>query len=771
MPIPIKMKTIKLLVPIMCCFIALSSCQNSKANKSKTKSLSLTSVEHIEQKVDALLKQMTLEEKIGQMNQYSGFWDLTGPAPSSGNAAKKYEHLRKGYVGSMLNLRGVKNVRKIQKIAVEETRLGIPLIIGFDVIHGYETLSPIPLAESASWDLEAIKKSAEVAAEEAAAAGINWTFAPMVDISRDARWGRVMEGAGEDPYLASKIAIARVKGFQGSDLSQNNTIAACAKHFAAYGFAESGREYNTVDVGTSTLNNIVFPPFQATIEAGVRTFMNAFNELNGIPATGNTYLQRTILKDKWQFDGFVVSDWGSIEEMVAHGHAKDGKHAAQIAANAGSDMDMESYLYVNELAGLVREGKVKEAYIDDAARRILRVKFELGLFDDPYKYCDEQREKEVIGQHAFHEASLDIAKKSIVLLKNENQLLPLKKQGQKIALIGALASDKTSSLGSWRIAAKDNTAVSVLEGMQAYTGNQLTYAKGADVSLGQTKFIDELKINTTDRSEFPQAIAIAKTADVVVMVLGEVGYQSGEARSRTDLGLPGVQQDLLEAIYKVNKNIVLVLNNGRPLVLNWHQEHLPAIVEAWQLGTQSGNAIAQVLYGDYNPSGKLPMSFPRAVGQVPIYYNYKNTGRPLIPIPNTVFWSHYQDVENTPLYPFGYGLSYTTFEYSALQAKVVSDKEVNVSVTLKNTGKFAGKEVVQLYIKDHYASVTRPVRELKGFELVSLKPNERKNITFTLSEKELGFYNNEGEFIVEPGDFSIFVGGDSNTTLQSKITL
>jgi beta-glucosidase len=771
MPIPIKMKTIKLLVPIMCCFIALSSCQNSKTNKSKTKSLSLTSVEHIEQKVDALLKQMTLEEKIGQMNQYSGFWDLTGPAPSSGNAAKKYEHLRKGYVGSMLNLRGVKNVRKIQKIAVEETRLGIPLIIGFDVIHGYETLSPIPLAESASWDLEAIKKSAEVAAEEAAAAGINWTFAPMVDISRDARWGRVMEGAGEDPYLASKIAIARVKGFQGSDLSQSNTIAACAKHFAAYGFAESGREYNTVDVGTSTLNNIVFPPFQATIEAGVRTFMNAFNELNGIPATGNTYLQRTILKDKWQFDGFVVSDWGSIEEMVAHGHAKDGKHAAQIAANAGSDMDMESYLYVNELAGLVREGKVKEAYIDDAARRILRVKFELGLFDDPYKYCDEQREKEVIGQHAFHEASLDIAKKSIVLLKNENQLLPLKKQGQKIALIGALASDKTSSLGSWRIAAKDNTAVSVLEGMQAYTGNQLTYAKGADVSLGQTKFIDELKINTTDRSEFPQAIAVAKTADVVVMVLGEVGYQSGEARSRTDLGLPGVQQDLLEAIYKVNKNIVLVLNNGRPLVLNWHQEHLPAIVEAWQLGTQSGNAIAQVLYGDYNPSGKLPMSFPRAVGQVPIYYNYKNTGRPLIPIPNTVFWSHYQDVENTPLYPFGYGLSYTTFEYSALQAKVVSDKEVNVSVTLKNTGKFAGKEVVQLYIKDHYASVTRPVRELKGFELVSLKPNERKNITFTLSEKELGFYNNEGEFIVEPGEFSIFVGGDSNTTLQSKITL
>ena len=760
-----------LTVAIVCFLIGLNACQNPNTTHSETRSSSITSVVDVEQKVETLLKQMTLEEKIGQMNQYSGFWDLTGPAPSNGDAAKKYEHLRKGYVGSMLNLRGVENVRKIQKIAVEETRLGIPLIIGFDVIHGYETLSPIPLAESASWDLEAIKKSAEVAAEEAAAAGINWTFAPMVDISRDARWGRVMEGAGEDPYLGSKIAFARVQGFQGSDLSQHTTLAACAKHFAAYGFAESGREYNTADVGTSTLNNIIFPPFQATIDAGVRTFMNSFSELNGIPATGNSYLQRDILKDKWEFDGFVVSDWGSIEEMISHGYARDDKHAAQIAANAGSDMDMESYLYVNELADLVREGKVKQAYIDDAAKRILRVKFELGLFEDPYKYCDAQREKEVIGQQAFHDACLDMAKKSIVLLKNENQLLPLKKQGQKIALIGALATDKTSPLGNWRIAAKDNTAVSVLEGMQAYTGNQLTYAKGADVSLGNTEFTVEVNINTTDKSEFPQAIAVAKTADVVVMVLGEIGYQSGEGRSRTELGLPGVQQELLEAIYKVNKNIVLVLNNGRPLVLNWHQEHLPAIVEAWQLGTQSGNAIAQVLYGDYNPSGKLPMSFPRAVGQIPIYYNYKNTGRPTLPAPGKVFWSHYQDVENSPLYPFGYGLSYTTFEYSNLQAQAVSDKEVTVSVTLKNSGKLTGKEVVQLYIRDHYASVTRPVRELKGFELVSLEPNESKEISFTLTEKELGFYNNQGDFVLEPGDFSIFVGGDSNAKLETKITL
>ena len=760
-----------LIIGLIFCLFGIQSCKKVDSTTTKERSSSLSSVEHIEQKVTRLLNQMTLEEKIGQMNQYNGFWDLTGPAPSNGDAAKKYEHLRKGYVGSMLNLRGVENVRKIQKIAVEETRLGIPLIIGFDVIHGYETLSPIPLAESASWDLEAIKKSAEVAAEEAAAAGINWTFAPMVDISRDARWGRVMEGAGEDPYLGSKIAFARVQGFQGSDLSHHSTLAACAKHFAAYGFAESGREYNTADIGTSTLNNSVFPPFQATVDAGVRTFMNSFNELNGIPATGNTYLQRDILKGKWEFDGFVVSDWGSIEEMIPHGYAKDNKHAAQMAVNAGSDMDMESYLYVNELADLVREGTVKEAYIDDAAKRILRVKFELGLFDDPYKYCDAQREKEVIGQQAFHEASLDMAKKSIVLLKNEDQLLPLKKQGQKIALIGALASDKTSPLGSWRIAAKDNSAVSVLEGMQAYTGNQLTYAKGTDVSLGKTKFTEEVKINTTDKSEFTQAIAVAKKADVVVMVLGEIGYQSGEGRSRTELGLPGVQQELLEAVYNVNKNIVLVLNNGRPLVLNWHQEHLPAIVEAWQLGTQSGNAIAQVLYGDYNPSGKLPMSFPRAVGQIPIYYNHKNTGRPIMPTPSTVFWSHYQDVENTPLYPFGFGLSYTTFEYSDLQAQVVSTNEVNVSVTLRNTGTFTGKEVVQLYLKDHYASVTRPVRELKGFELVRLEPNEHKKISFKLTEKELGFYNNAGDFVLEPGDFSIFVGGDSTTNLQSKITL
>ena len=756
-----------------------SSCRDSWANTddvvSKTGTSSIILDEVIESKLDSLLGLMTLEEKIGQMNQYNGFWNITGPTPQKGDAAKKYEHLRKGWVGSMLNVRGVEEVKAVQKIAVEESRLGIPLIIGFDVIHGYKTMSPIPLAESASWDIDAIKNSAKVAALEASASGINWTFAPMVDISRDARWGRVMEGGGEDPFLGAKIAVARVKGFQGDDLSASHTIIACAKHFAGYGFSESGRDYNTVDVGTSTLNNVVFPPFKAATEAGVRTFMNSFNELNGIPATGNKMLQRDILKEDWGFNGFIVSDWGSITEMIAHGYARDGKSAAEMAANAGSDMDMESYMYVEHLASLVKEGKVKKHIIDDAARRILRVKYELGLFDNPYKYCDEKREKAVIGSKENHDAVLDIAKKSIVLLKNEKKLLPLKKKGQKIALIGALAADKNSPLGSWRIGAENNTAISVLEGMQEYKDNSLLYAKGADVSVGNTTFVTETKINTTDKSDFPEAIEVAKGADVVVMVLGEVGFQSGEGRSRTNLGLPGVQQELLEEVFKVNKNIVLVLNNGRPLAITWADENIPAIIEGWHLGSQSGNAIAQVLYGDYNPSGKLPMSFPRNVGQVPIYYNYKNTGRPVEPDPDIVFWSHYSDQENTPLYAFGHGLSYTTFQYDNLKVQKVNtsakNPEITISIDITNTGSYKGKEVVQLYIRDLFATVTRPVKELKGFELVSIAPKETKTINFTLEAETLGFYNNENEWIVEPGEFEVFVGGSSNKTIKSNFEL
>ncbi|EJL63410.1 beta-glucosidase BglX [Flavobacterium sp. CF136] len=727
----------------------------------------------IEDRISLLMKEMTLEEKVGQMNQYNGSWDVTGPKPESGSNEEKYNHIKKGWVGSMLSIRGVKEVKAVQKIAVEETRLGIPIIFGFDVIHGYKTLSPIPLAEAASWDLEAIKNSARVAAVEASASGLNWTFAPNVDISNDARWGRVMEGAGEDPYLGSKIATARITGFQGKSLNDNTSIVACAKHFAAYGFVEAGRDYNSVDMSNSKLYNSVLPPFKAAVDAEVRTFMNSFNTLNGIPATGNSFLQRDILKGAWEFNGFVVSDWASIAEMITHGYAADGADAAQKAVIAGSDMDMESHVYVTELVQLVKKGLVKESVIDDAVRRILRVKFELGLFDNPYKYCDEAREKSSIGNKANNDGVLDMAKKSIVLLKNDKNLLPLKKTGTKIALIGALANDKNSPLGSWRIAADDNTAISVLEGMQQYKNNRLVYEKGTDVTINKQAFVDEVKINTTDFSGFEAAKKAAKDADVVVMVLGEIGFQSGEGRSRTELGLPGNQQQLLEEIYKVNPNIVLVLNNGRPLALPWAAENIPAIVEAWQLGTQSGNAIAQVLYGDYNPSGKLTMSFPRNVGQCPIYYNLYNTGRPTDKDQN-VFWSHYTDIEKTPLYPFGYGLSYTSFAYKNLKISKTSfrkGEKIELSVEVTNTGNFDGKEVVQLYINDVAASIVRPVKELKGFELVALKKGETKTVQFTLTDAALGFYNNEGKFLVESGLFNVMVGWNSNEGLSSKFEL
>lgn len=730
----------------------------------------------VEQRIEDLLKRMTLEEKVGQMNQYNGFWEVTGPAPSGGDAQRKYEHLKKGWVGSMLNVRGVDQVRAVQKIAVEESRLGIPLIIGFDLIHGYKTISPIPLAEAASWDLEAIKASAQMAADEASASGITWTFAPNVDISRDARWGRVMEGAGEDPFLGSKIAMARVLGFQGEtrdDLSKNNTIAACAKHFAGYGFVEAGREYNTVDIGTATLFNTVLPPFEAAKKAGVRTFMNAFNLLNGIPATGNSFLQRDILKGKWQFDGFVITDWASIREMITHGYAKDGAAASKLAVEAGADMDMESHVYVAELVRLVQEGKVEQKWVDDAVRRILRVKFELGLFDDPYRYCDAKREKATIGSATQRAKALDMAKKSVVLLKNDRNLLPLKKEGQRIALIGPLAADKTSPLGSWRLAADEGSAVSVWEGMQKYTGNRLTYAEGAPLTLGKTTFVDEFVFNTTDTSGFDKAIQVAKDADVVVMVLGEHGLQSGEARSRTSLDLPGVQQQLLEAIYAVNTNIVLVLQNGRPLALPWAAEHIPAILEAWHLGTESGNAIAQVLYGEYNPSGKLPMSFPRHVGQCPIYYNHFSTGRPTNS-ENNVFWSHYSDSEKTPQWPFGFGLSYTIFAYGTpvlSKATYVQGEPVEVQVSITNTGNYAGSEVVQLYMHDHYARIARPVKELKGFQKITLAPGETQTVQFRLTAAELGFYDTTGTYVVEPGTFSLFIGPDSEKGHEVRFEL
>ena len=739
--------------------------------------LSLNAQQSIDNKVAELLSKMTLEEKIGQMNQYNGFWNFTGPSPQGGDAKVKYDHLRKGLVGSMLNVRGVKDVRSVQKIAVDESRLGIPLIFGFDLIHGYKTVFPIPLAEAASWDLSAIELSAQLSAKEASAAGINWTFAPMVDITRDARWGRVMEGAGEDPYLGSLVAAARVRGFQGNDLSEPSTIAATAKHFAAYGFAEAGRDYNTVDIGLNTLHNVVLPPFKATVDAGIKTFMNSFNDLNGIPATADVYLQRKILKGDWGFDGFVVSDWGSTREMIDHGYAKDRKHAGELAVLGGSDMDMESSIYINELETLLKEKKISIAQIDDAVSRILKVKFELGLFDDPYLYCNEDLEKQITGAKEIVDATLEVAKKSIVLLKNENNTLPLKKKGQKIGLIGPLAADKNSPLGNWRIAAENNTAVSVLEGMQTYKGNSLDHTQGVRlVDKIPAGFHEEVAINTTDRTGFEAAVKLAKNVDVVVMVLGEYGFQSGEGRSRSKLGLPGLQQELLEKVAEVNSNIVLVVMNGRPLILNWAAENVPAILEAWHLGTQSGNAIAQVLYGDYNPSGKLPMSFPRSVGQLPLYYNHKSTGRPGADGEDagSVFWSHYGDEKNSPLFPFGFGLSYTQFEYSQMQLSATTlnrGESITASVEVKNTGKVKGKEVVQLYLQDPYASATRPIKELKGFQMVELEPGEGKQVSFTITEADLKFYSAKQVWEAESGTFHLFIGSDSTVKEKQSFIL
>ena len=729
------------------------SCQNSDVSEK-------------EKFIEDLISKMTLEEKAGQMNQYNGFWDATGPMPEGDYQKKRYNELMNGQVGSMLNVIGVDEIYALQKIAVEETRLGIPLIFGHDVIHGYKTIFPIPLAESSSWDLELMEKSARVAATEASADGLNWTFAPMVDISRDARWGRVMEGAGEDPYLGSLVAKARVKGFQGTDLSEINSIVACAKHFAGYGFSEAGRDYNTTDFNHYTLHNTIMPPFKAAVDAGVRTFMNSFNTLDEIPATGHTHIQRDILKGDWDFDGFIVSDWGSIDQMIPHGFARDGEHAAELAVVAGSDMDMESSLYVSKLVGLVKSGKVDINLIDDAVKRILRVKYELGLFDDPYKYCNNERSIQELGSDQNMQVALEAAKKSIVLLKNNNQLLPLEKEGEKIALIGPLVDDKNSPLGNWRSQAVYNSATSVLEGMNKYNGNRTVFEKGVELYYGKTNFHNRVKLNYNDRSDFGKAKLAAATSDVVVMVMGEEGHQSGEGRSRTNIGLPGLQLELLKEIYKINQNIVLVVMSGRPLDLSWADKNIPSIIQAWHLGSKSGDAIAQVLYGDYNPSGKLTMSFPRNVGQVPIYYNFKNTGRPSTSI-EQVTNSGYADVVNSPLYPFGHGLSYTNFKYSNLtidSSELDYNSKINISVKIENTGFFTGKEVAQLYIRDIVGSIARPMKELKGFEMIELAPGESKVVNFEIDSSLLEFYTYENKWEAEVGKFHAFIGTNSDVS-------
>lgn len=729
----------------------------------------------ISHKVDSVLSLMTLQEKIGQLNQYNGFWDITGPVPKDDDSQLKYANIKKGYCGSMLNVTSVEKVREAQRLCMENSRLKIPMIFGYDVIHGYQTMMPIPLAEAASWDLDLMSRSAGVAAREAAAAGINWTFAPMVDISRDARWGRVMEGAGEDPYYGALVAKARVLGFQG-DLSSAQTVAACAKHFAGYGFAESGRDYNSADFSLSTLYNIVLPPFKAAAESDVATFMNAFNDINGTPATGNVFLQREILKGKWQYKGFVVSDWASIMELREQAVAKDDKEAAELALNAGSDMDMEGRCYINHLEALVKEGKVSETKIDEAVRRILRIKFMLGLFADPYKYCNSSVEKTEMGKPENLGVALEAAQKSIVLLKNEKELLPLKTTS-KVALLGSLAADKDSPLGSWRAKAITGSAVSVLEGMTALAlKGSLSYEKGCVLTTGQVDFKYEVAINQTDKTGFKEAINLAKNAEVVVMVLGENCFQSGEGRSRTSLSLPGLQLNLLKEVYAVNKNIVLVLMNGRPLALEWEAAHIPAIVEAWHLGSMSGKAIADVLYGVVNPAGKLPMSFPYNVGQLPLYYNQKNTGRPM---PNEfdagmVFYSHYSDVSKKALFPFGFGLSYTTFAYGEpkLAKKIYTKGEtIQVNVRVQNTGKIAGEEVVQLYIRDKVSKEVRPIKELKGFEKVNLAAGESKTIQFDLKDEHLGYYLSSGDFVVETGDYDIMIGTNSEETQKVSFEL
>jgi len=718
----------------------------------------------VEKRVDSLMALLSLEEKIGQLNLYTGRWDMTGAPPSAENAQRQLEDIKNGRVGAMLNVLTVEAVREAQKLAVENSPHHIPLLFGYDVIHGYQTMFPIPLAEAASWDMAVIERNSQIFAAEAAAAGINWVFGPMMDISRDARWGRIMEGSGEDPYLGALIAAARIKGLQGESLSSVSTVAACAKHFAGYGFVEAGRDYNTVEMSLYTFHNVVLPPFKAAAEAGAASFMNSFSCTNGIPATGDVYMQRDILKGAWKYNGFMVSDWASIGGMIKHGYAKDNKDAALKGIVAGCDMDMESYAYIDHLEELITEKKFDIKLIDDAVRRILRIKFKLGLFDDPYRYCDAERQKNTLGNAEHFVQAREAARKSIVLLKNENNLLPLSKDIQSLAVIGPLANDKDSPLGSWRAQAVPNSAVSVLEGIKAALPNtEIFYAKGCDIYLGERAFIYDLTINNSYTSGFLEAVAAARKAEKVIMVLGEDCYMTGEGRSQTEIDMPGVQLDLLKAVYAVNKNIVLVLMNGRPLVLNWENENIPAILETWHLGNESGNAIADVLFGDYNPSGKLTVSFPRAVGQCPIAYNHLNTGH-AIQSDRLVFYSHYTDQSNEPLFPFGYGLSYSTFEYSDI---VLSDSimkmngEIKVSVTVTNTSTVEGKETVQLYIRDIYAELTRPVKELKGFQQIILKAGESKKVEFTLTKNDLGYYNNAYEYVTEIGDFYVFIGTNS----------
>jgi beta-glucosidase len=727
----------------------------------------------MEQFVNNLIGKMTLDEKIGQLTQYTSDMASTGPTMRAGYR----DDIQKGLVGSIFNAYTPAYTRQLQQMAVEHTRLKIPLIFGYDVIHGHKTIFPIPLGESCSWDLAAMEKSASIAAKEASADGLHWTFAPMVDIARDPRWGRVAEGAGEDVWLGSKIAAARVKGFQGRAYD-GTTVMACAKHFAAYGAVTAGRDYNTVDISNRSLWETYFPPFKAAVDAGVGTFMTSFNEINGIPSTANKWLVDDVLKKQWGFKGFVVTDYTAIVEMVQHGNVANEKEAGEAAINAGIDMDMQGAVFHNYLKQSVAEGKVTVKTIDEAVRRILEAKYKLGLFADPYKYCNEDRAKTEIMSQENLNAARHIAAESFVLLKNDQQVLPLKKSGT-IALIGPLADDKRDMIGNWSGAGDWTKSVPVLEGMKAAAGSNATilYAKGANITDDQSMIKQmndqggNLVIDNPDEL-LKAALETARKADVIVLTVGESQGMTGEATSKTNINIPENQRRLMSEIYALGKPVVLVLMNGRPLTLEWENAHFPAILETWFAGTEAGNAIADVLFGAYNPAGKLTMSFPRNVGQIPVYYGAKNTGRPADP--NNKYTSKYLDSPNDPLYPFGYGLSYTTFSYSKPtldKATIRPTDQLHVNVTVTNTGNYDGEEVVQLYIRDLVGSVTRPVKQLRGFQKIFLHKGESKTVTFVLTNEDLKFYDINMKYTSEPGDFKVFTGPNSRDVEEAGFKL
>ena len=731
----------------------------------------------MDQFIDNLMGKMTLQEKIGQLNLPVSGEIVTGQAKSSDVAGK----IRKGQVGGLFNVKGVENIREVQKIAVEQSRLKIPLLFGMDVIHGYETVFPIPLALSCSWDMEAIKESARIAAKESSADGICWTFSPMVDICRDPRWGRMAEGGGEDPYLGSEISAAMVKGYQGDDLTDKNTIMACVKHFALYGAPEAGRDYNTVDMSHLSMFNNYFPPYKAAIDAGVGSVMTSFNVVDGIPATGNKWLMTDVLRDRWGFDGFVVTDYTAISEMIAHGMG-DLQQVSAMSLSAGTDMDMVADGFLTTLEKSLKEGKVTMAEIDKACRRILEAKYKLGLFDDPYKYCDASRVKKDIFTAENRTVARKIATETFVLLKNENNLLPLQRKG-KIALVGPLANTKANMPGTWSVAAASDKYNSLYESMkQSLAGKaEVLYAKGSNLMYDAqreaeaTMFGREMRDPRSAQELLDEALSVASQADVIVAAVGESSEMSGESSSRTNLEMPDAQRDLLTALKKTGKPIVLVYFAGRSTVMTWEQENFPAILNVWFGGSEAADAICDVVFGDVSPSGKLTTTFPKNVGQIPLYYNHLNTGRPLEAGKwFSKFRSNYLDIDNDPLYPFGYGLSYTTFRYGDLQLSNNSMNErgkITASVTVTNTGNYDADEIVQMYIRDMVGSVARPVKELKGFERIHLKKGESRTVSFDITAEQLKFYNSALNWVCEPGEFEVMVGGNSRDVQTKKFSL